>query len=78
MTKNETTIARAKSRYHHSKDERWFYEIYANFLEHPENFDEIETQILDGWWESIPDQQQALWDYYDMRIKKLQNLIKNL
>ncbi len=76
MTKNE--IAKEKQWFYRTKKEIHFYNILSHYLDHPEEFDKVEDQILGGFWEDWGEQQQALWQYYKGRRMRIVDTIKNL
>lgn len=76
MTKNE--LNKEKQRFYRTKKEIHFYNILSYYLEHPEDFDSVENQILGGFWEDWDEQPKALWHYYKGRMARLAETIKNL
>ena len=75
MTKTE--ISQAKSKFYRTKGGNLDELLFAYF-DHPEWFDKYEHQIFDGMWESVEAQQQALWHYYNGRMRAMADAIKNL
>lgn len=75
MTKTE--INQAKDRYFQTNGGNLDELLFA-FFDHPEWFDRNEAYILDGLWDSVEAQQQALWHYYKGRRMRIVDTIKNL
>ena len=75
MTKTE--IDQAKDRYFQTNGGNLDELLFA-FFDHPEWFDRNEAYILDGLWDSVEEQQQALWNYYKGRRMRIVDTIKNL
>ncbi len=76
MTNEE--LNKERQHYYHTRKVLHFYNIYTAFMENPEAFDKYEIQILDGFWDSIEAQQDALWHYYKGCMARLMETLNNL